>query len=76
MSPKLPVVKPKKLIQALKRSGFVVRGQKGSHVFLSHLDTPEKLITVPLHNKDLKKGTLKGILRQADMSVDSLIKLL
>ena len=76
MTPKLPVITPKKLIQALKRSGFIIHGQKGSHVFLYHPDSPHNIVTVPYHNKDLKKGTLKGILRQARIDVDTLLKFL
>jgi len=76
MSPKLPVITPKKLIQALERSGFIVHRQRGSHVYLYHPDNPTSIVTVPMHNKDLKKGTLKGILRQAGMDTKDLIKLL
>lgn len=76
MSPKLPVITPKKLIQALERSGFIVYKQKGSHVYLYHPDAPANIITVPYHNKDLKKGTLKSILRQACLEVEELIELL
>jgi predicted RNA binding protein YcfA (HicA-like mRNA interferase family) len=76
MAPKLPVVTPRKLIQALERSGFVVAKQRGSHVFLNRLNDPSKIIAVPFHNKDLKKGTLKSILRQAGLEIDDLIDML
>ena len=76
MSPKLPVITPRKLIQALERSGFIIHRQRGSHIYLYHPDTPANLVTVPMHNKDLKKGTLRGILRQAGMDAEDLIELL
>ena len=73
---KLPVVSPKRLIRALVRGGFFFQHQRGSHRYYIHPDRPTKIVTIPYHNKDLKKGTLKSILRQAELSVDDLIKLL
>ncbi|MFH1011495.1 MAG: type II toxin-antitoxin system HicA family toxin [bacterium] len=76
MTPKLPIITPKQLVWALERSGFVIHRQKGSHVFLYHPEVPGKIVAVPYHNRDLKKGTLKGILRQAGMDVETLLNLL
>ena len=41
-----------------------------------HPDRPGKIVTVPFKAKDIKKGTLKNILKQAELSVDDLLKLL
>ena len=76
MSPKLPTITPKKLIRALEKAGFVFKRQTGSHRFYIHPDRPTKIVTVPYHNKDLKKGTFKSILRQADLTVEELLKYL
>jgi predicted RNA binding protein YcfA (HicA-like mRNA interferase family) len=76
MSPKLPVITPKKLIRALEKAGFILNHQTGSHRYYTHPERPKKIITIPYHNKDLKKGTLKSILKQADMDVETLIELL
>lgn len=61
---KLPVLSGTELIRALKKEGFAVVRQKGSHVSLrkGHLRT-----VVPLH-EELAKGTLLAILRQCDLS--------
>lgn len=61
---KLPVLSGTELIRALKKEGFAVVRQKGSHVSLQkgHLRT-----VVPLH-EELAKGTLLAILRQCDLS--------
>lgn len=72
--PKLPQVKPKDLKRALKKGGFYIRRQKGSHLVLQHNDG--RMTVIPLHNKPLPKGTLLGILKQAKISVDDLIKLI
>ena len=74
--PKLPVVSGKELIAALKKAGFVVVRQKGSHVSLQKI-TPEITYktVVPLH-RELAKGTLLDILHQTGLSREDLLELL
>ena len=73
--PKLPVVKPRKLIRALKKLGFFEYHQVGSHLQLKHSDG--RRITIPIHGgKDINRGTLRGIINDAKISVDKLIELL
>jgi len=72
---RLPVIRPREIIAALKKTGFVVDHQTGSHVILQKPFHP-LIVTVPFHNRDLKRGTLKAILRQAGISVDDLLCLL
>jgi predicted RNA binding protein YcfA (HicA-like mRNA interferase family) len=74
--PGLPVVTPRQLIRALERAGFFIHHVRGSHYYLRHPDKPRLLITVPYHNRDLKHGTLRAILRQAELSPDELADLL
>ena len=63
-------MKPKELVKLLKREGFVERKTKSGHAFFFHNDG--RTTTVPIHNKPLFKGTLRGILRQVEMSVEKL----
>lgn len=71
--PKLPSVKPKMVIRALKRKGFAVHHTTGSHYFLKK----EKLrVSVPYHNKDLKPGTLASIIAQAGLTIEEFVELL
>ncbi|MEE9200002.1 MAG: type II toxin-antitoxin system HicA family toxin [Candidatus Brocadiales bacterium] len=69
---KLPVVSGKDLINALKRGGFQVVRQKGSHVSLQR---EAYKTVVPLHD-ELAKGTLLGILKQCGLSREDLIELI
>jgi predicted RNA binding protein YcfA (HicA-like mRNA interferase family) len=69
--PKLPTLSPQRIIRVLKRSGFVLDRVKGSHHIYYHPETRSRVV-VPLHRKDLPKGTLLEILRQAGMSKDEL----
>lgn len=70
MSGALPVISGAQLIRALKRLGWEVVRQRGSHVRLRHPERHSSLV-VPLH-QELKRGTLRGILRDADLDVDEL----
>jgi predicted RNA binding protein YcfA (HicA-like mRNA interferase family) len=70
---KLPVVKPKEVVRALQKAGFYIHHQTGSHARLLHATDPERRVTVPIHNKDLPKGTLASILRQAGLTLDEFL---
>ncbi len=73
---KLPQVKPREAIAALKRAGFVVDHTRGSHYYLVHPTRPDDFVTVAYHTKPLKKGTLHAIIKQAGMTVEEFVKLL
>lgn len=69
----VPVLKPREIVAALKRFGFVEVRSKGSHL---QFKKSNLLVTVPMHSKDLNKETLKSILRQARLSIEDLKKLM
>jgi predicted RNA binding protein YcfA (HicA-like mRNA interferase family) len=73
MARKLPSVKPKILMRALKRDGFVVHHVTGSHYVLKR---DKFRVTVPYHNRDLKPGTLSSIIAQAGLTVEEFLDLL
>ncbi len=72
---KLPAVSGRKIIKALTKIGFEVVGRKGSHVRLKKKNDRTLIVVVPDH-PELAKGTLKSILRQANLSVEELLELL
>jgi predicted RNA binding protein YcfA (HicA-like mRNA interferase family) len=76
MSRHLPAVRPKEVIRALCRAGFHVHHTSGSHYVLKHSDKPELRVTVPYHNKDLKRRTLASIVDQAGLTVEEFIEIL
>lgn len=76
MSRRVPALTPKQVIDALKRGGLYVHHVKGSHYALRRPQRPEVRVTVPYHNKPMKRGTLHGIIRQAGLTVDEFIDLL
>lgn len=74
MTPRQPVVSGQQLIKALEKDGWTVVRQRGSHVRLKKPGRRYALV-VPLH-KEVRKGTLSGILRDANLSSDELRRLL
>ncbi|MDI9221696.1 type II toxin-antitoxin system HicA family toxin [Pantoea sp. EA-12] len=60
-------MKSAELIKLLKRNGWILERIKGSHHQFSHPDFVH-LITVPHPQKDLKKGTLLQILKDANLN--------
>jgi predicted RNA binding protein YcfA (HicA-like mRNA interferase family) len=56
----------KELIKKLKEDGWFEIGQEGSHKHFKH-NIKKGKVTVPFHNGDIKLGTLKSILKQADL---------
>lgn len=72
--PKIPAVKPKKLIKSLQKIGFKVHFWTGSHCQLKHFDG--RRATIPYHTKDIKVGTLANIRRQLQMKRGEFYKLL
>ncbi|MGA9993638.1 MAG: type II toxin-antitoxin system HicA family toxin [Thiobacillaceae bacterium] len=67
--PKLPHLSGAEVIKILARMGFLVVRQSGSHIILRKGNTG---CVVPNH-KELKTGTLAGILRQAGVSVEDFL---
>jgi predicted RNA binding protein YcfA (HicA-like mRNA interferase family) len=76
MSGGLPVLTGRKVIKALEQAHFIVHHTTGSHVILRHVIDLARRVTVPTHNRDLKPGTLRQIIKQSGLSVEEFNKLL
>jgi predicted RNA binding protein YcfA (HicA-like mRNA interferase family) len=72
----LPSVKPGRLIKALERAGFRVHHATGSHYVLKHEAKTHLRVVVPHHSGDVKRGVLRSILHQAELTAEELIDLL
>ncbi|MBP7554252.1 MAG: type II toxin-antitoxin system HicA family toxin [Spirochaetes bacterium] len=64
----------KEIIKALRRIGYYIDHQKGSHIFMHNLDLNRSVI-IPNHD-EIKIGTLKNILKKVELSIDSLKELI
>jgi predicted RNA binding protein YcfA (HicA-like mRNA interferase family) len=70
--PKLPRISGDEPVRALQRLGFQVARQRGSHIVLRRGSSG---CVVPNH-RELKVGTLAGVLRQAGVSIEEFIAVL
>jgi predicted RNA binding protein YcfA (HicA-like mRNA interferase family) len=73
---KLPVLSARKLLKALRKAGFSIVAQRGSHIRLNgRRGGVMRVVIVPDHS-EIAPGTLVSILRQAGMTRDELDDLL
>lgn len=73
--PKLPNLTPKKLIRVIEQIGFQLDHKTGSH-FIFYDNKNQRRAVIPFHIKDLPKGTMISILKQAGISREELEKYL
>jgi len=75
MPPKLPSMKPTELIKILEHFGFERFRTQGSHWVFINKKTSRQTV-VPVHNKDIPKGTFFEILKQSGISREDIFKYL
>ncbi|MGC2529471.1 MAG: type II toxin-antitoxin system HicA family toxin [Candidatus Acidiferrum sp.] len=73
--PKLPAVKPREIIRFLERNGFELDHASGSH-FVYYHPVSKRRAVVPKHNRDIPKGTLLSLLREAGFTRGDLLDFL
>jgi predicted RNA binding protein YcfA (HicA-like mRNA interferase family) len=63
-------------LRLLEREGFFVHHVSGSHYVLKHPHKRHLRVTLPWHGRDLKRGTLGSIIRQAGYTDNEFLELL
>lgn len=72
---KLPRLSGKEVIKALSKAGFSIARQKGSYIILTkQTESGKKAVVVPNH-KEVDKGTLLEIIRQAGLTKEEFLGL-
>ncbi len=69
--PRLPSFTPQELGRILELRGFELDRVKGSHHIYYHSESGQRVV-VPFHKRDLPRGTLRAILRQAGIDPQEL----
>ena len=72
---KWPVVSGNEAVKALSKIGYQIDTQHGSHIIVRHERPPHRRLSVPNH-KELAKGTLRALIREAGLTVDEFVALL
>ena len=70
---RLPSWPYKDVVSALENAGYLIIRQRGSHIRMAHIK--KYSVTVPANNP-VARGTLRKILRDANISVEEFINLL
>jgi predicted RNA binding protein YcfA (HicA-like mRNA interferase family) len=72
---KVPSLNYDKVVNALRRAGWVVVRQRGSHIRLQkHTQEKTLKLTIPAHSP-VKRSTLSHIIKQANLTVEDFIRL-
>jgi predicted RNA binding protein YcfA (HicA-like mRNA interferase family) len=73
---KLPAIRARDVARVAQSLGFVLDRQRGSHAVYLRGDD-KKRVVIPMHSgKDLKPGTLRGIISDLGITPDEFMKLL
>ena len=72
---RLPVLSGKELVKILAKLGYVFDYQNASHIILRNSHPPHRRLTVPDH-KEIAKGTLRSIIREAGLTKEDFLDLL
>ena len=75
LMPKLPIVSERDLVKSFVKLGYTEDHQTGSHIILRHKDPPHRRLTIPNH-KEISKGTLRAIIRQAGLAKEEFFKIM
>lgn len=63
------------IIKILKRFGFEFHRQAAGSHEIWHNPVTNRYTTVPNHSGDMPEGTLRAILKQADIDIEAFIKM-
>ncbi len=70
MIDKLPILSGKEIVKALCRLGYTINDLKGSHIYLRH---PVRCPLTVLNHSEVARGTLRIIIKDADLAVEKFL---
>jgi len=73
MTDKLPILSGVEVVKALGKLGYTINDQKGSHIHMRH--PFRRPLTVPNH-PEVARGTLRFIIKDADLTIEKFLELL
>ena len=73
--PRLPVVSAQEAVKVFQKIGYEFSHQTGSHTILRSKEPPHRHLSIPDH-KELGRGLLRGLIRDAGLTIEQFIELL
>ena len=68
--PKVPSIRAREAVRVAESIGFVLDRQRGSHA-VYYRAADKRRVVIPMHgSKDLKPGTLRGIIQDMGLTID------
>ena len=74
MSQRLPSLTPRHVLRALQRAGWEIHRRRGSHVSLRKEGCPY-VVTVPIHTREMPRGALMAIIKDAGLAPEEFANL-
>lgn len=74
MSPRVPALKPRKVIRTFQNAGYILDHIEGSHYYFAHPSDPTVHFSVPHHSGEMKRSTLAKILKHAKVSLSEFLR--
>lgn len=74
MSPRVPALKPRKVIRTFQNAGYILDHVEGSHYYFTHPVDQTVHFSVPHHSGELKRSTLARILKQAKITLEEFLQ--
>jgi predicted RNA binding protein YcfA (HicA-like mRNA interferase family) len=71
---RLPNISGREAVKAFSKAGWIISRQKSSHMIMTKSDSIV-ILSVPLHD-DLDRGTLRGLIGLAGLTVEEFVELL
>jgi len=75
VTPRLPAVTPREAVRGLERCGWQLDRVRGSHHVFRHPDHRHRVV-VPMHTRDLARGTLNAIIEASGVGREEFLSLL
>ena len=74
MTPRVPALKPRKVIRTFENAGYVLDHTEGSHYYFTHPADPTLHFSVPYHSREMKRSTLAKILKRAKLTLEEFLR--
>ena len=71
----VPLISSREAIKAFEKIGYEINHQTGSHIILRRREPPQLHLSVS-NRRELPRGTLRRLIRDAGLTVEEFIKLL
>lgn len=72
---RLPVVSGSEAVKAFCRIGYEIDRRRSSHIILRKVLPPHRRLVIPDH-REISKGTLRALIREAGLTVEEFISLI